>query len=70
MINDDLLPRVIDELEALQEQLEELEKSADAEIAWTLANWNHEKFKKFWFSGWSLVTGVIIGIGYVHFFGL
>lgn len=70
MINDELFPRVIDELETLQERLDECEKGADAEIAWAYANWNHEKFKKLWFSGWSLVTGVVIGIGYVHLFGL
>ena len=70
MVNEDLFPRIINELETLQERLDECEKGADAEIAWALANWNHEKFKKFWFSGWSLVTGVVIGIGYVHFFGL
>ncbi len=70
MINEDLFPRIIGELDTLQERLDECEKSADAEIAWTLANWNREKFNKFWFSGWSLVTGVVIGIGYAHFFGL
>lgn len=70
MINDELFPRVIDELETLQERLDECEKGADAEIARTLANWNREKFNKFWFSGWSLITGVVIGIGYAHFFGL
>lgn len=70
MINEDLFPRIIDELETSQERLDECEKGAHAEIARTLANWNREKFNKFWFSGWSLITGVVIGIGYAHFFGL
>jgi len=67
MIDADLLPRVIDELQAVVERLEEVETEVDHELAWAYGKLRNANWSKWEYMIVGFVIGISIGAGFVHF---
>lgn len=67
MIDTDLLPRVIDELQTVAERSEEVETEVDHELVWAYGNLRIANWRKWEYAIVGFIIGISIGAGFAHF---
>ena len=67
MVNEDLFPEVQNELQAMVERLEEMERGVDHELAWAYTNLRYANWSKWGYAIVGFVIGISIGAGFVYF---